>query len=148
MQNGELPKLKISFTFTSHFSGHMKSPDFTPPNLPPRLQPRSSDVHRSQDPGSPSPVSAHAPTSPVSPGFGSTTPASPGFGSTDAWSSGAMGCCDRGEVTRCNEQPDVCGGGPGMMLVNDLNHMFDGYITDCYRMMLISHCLTSIKPAN
>ncbi|CAE7566654.1 LRRC45 [Symbiodinium sp. CCMP2592] len=41
----------------------------------------------SQDPGSPmgspmSPMSAHAPTTPASPGFGSTTPASPGFGTT------------------------------------------------------------------
>lgn len=38
-----------------------------------------------QDPGSPgpiSPTSQHAPTTPVSPGFGGTTPASPGFGST------------------------------------------------------------------
>eukprot|EP00439_Symbiodinium_sp_Y106_P071749 s921_g12.t6 len=41
----------------------------------------------SQDPGSPmgspmSPMSAQAPTTPASPGFGSTTPASPGFGTT------------------------------------------------------------------
>lgn len=40
-----------------------------------------------EDPGSPSPISptsAQAPTTPVSPGFGSTTPVSPGFGSTVA----------------------------------------------------------------
>lgn len=41
----------------------------------------------SQDPGSPmaspmSPMSAQAPTTPASPGFGGTTPASPGFGTT------------------------------------------------------------------